>query len=61
MAHGLEGVGLNPLDPLTWERVGRDLLAPALAGVTLAVMEIGVIDVLRFALVGNWGGFVFGG
>lgn len=37
----------------------RDLRVPLLAGLTLALIEIGAIDILRFALQGNWGGFVF--
>jgi uncharacterized membrane protein len=39
----------------------RDLAVPALAGLTLAFIQIGAIDVARFALTGTWAGFTFGG
>jgi uncharacterized membrane protein len=39
----------------------RDLGVPALAGLTLAFIQIGAIDVARFALTGTWAGFTFGG
>jgi uncharacterized membrane protein len=39
----------------------HDLAVPALAGLTLAFIQIGAIDVARFALTGTWAGFTFGG
>lgn len=36
----------------------RDLIAPALAGLAFALLVIGAIDALRYALTGTWGGFV---
>jgi len=39
----------------------RDLGVPALAGLTLAFIQIGAIDIARFALTGTWAGFTFGG
>jgi uncharacterized membrane protein len=39
----------------------RDLTIPLTAGVTLAFIQIGGIDILRFALTGTWNGFTFGG
>lgn len=38
----------------------RELLIPLLAGFTLTVMEIGAINILRFALTGTWNGFIIG-
>jgi uncharacterized membrane protein len=38
----------------------RELLVPLLAGLTLAVMEIGAVNIVRFALTGTWNGFVIG-
>jgi hypothetical protein len=38
----------------------RDLLIPLLAGFTLALIEIGAIDLLRLALTGTWNGFNLG-
>ena len=35
----------------------RDLAIPLLAGLTLAMIEIGAIDILRFALTNTWAGF----
>lgn len=35
----------------------RDLAIPLLAGLTLAFIEIGAIDILRFALTQTWAGF----
>jgi hypothetical protein len=37
----------------------HDLWPFALAGVALALVEIGLIDAVRFALTGTWEGFVF--
>lgn len=34
----------------------RGALAPLLAGLTLAIIEIGMVDAVRFAIFGNWGG-----
>ncbi len=39
----------------------RDLAIPALAGVTLAFIQIGGIDFVRFMLTGTWNGFTLGG
>ncbi len=36
----------------------RELRIPMLAGLTLALIEIGAIDVVRFALTQTWNGFV---
>jgi uncharacterized membrane protein len=35
----------------------RELALPLLAGLTLAMVEIGAINILRFALTGTWEGF----
>lgn len=35
------------------------LLTPLLAGLTLAFLQIGGIDLVRYVLTGTWGGFVF--
>jgi hypothetical protein len=35
----------------------RQLITPLLIGLTLALIEIGAITVLRFALTGTWEGF----
>lgn len=35
----------------------RQLLVPALAGFTLAVLQIAALDVIRYALTGTWNGF----
>jgi uncharacterized membrane protein len=35
----------------------RDLITPVLLGLTMAVIQIGVIDWIRFTLTGTWGGF----
>jgi uncharacterized membrane protein len=50
---------------LNFNRLNRavrwhDLAIPLLAGLTLAIAEIGVINVIRFALTGTWDGFFFG-
>jgi uncharacterized membrane protein len=48
---------VNRLRPaLNW----RELLVPLLAGLTLAVLEIGAINIVRFALTGTWNGFIVG-
>lgn len=36
-------------------------LLPLLAGFTLAIMQIGLVDAVRFAVFRTWGGFVFPG
>jgi len=36
----------------------RDLRIPLLAGLTLAIIEIGAIDVVRFAITRTWDGFI---
>ncbi|MGD2252397.1 MAG: DUF2085 domain-containing protein [Anaerolineales bacterium] len=36
----------------------RDLFFPLLAGLTLGLIQIGLISLLRYALTGSWGGFV---
>jgi hypothetical protein len=38
----------------------REMWMPLLAGVTLTFLMIGVIDLLRFALTGTWGGIPLG-
>jgi uncharacterized membrane protein len=37
----------------------RDLLVPLVAGLTLAMLQIGAMDLLRFWLTGTWSGFNF--
>jgi uncharacterized membrane protein len=39
----------------------RGALVPLLAGFTLAILQIGLIDAVRFAIFGTWGGFVLPG
>jgi uncharacterized membrane protein len=39
----------------------RDLAIPLLAGLTIAFIQIGVMDIVRFALTGTWAGFALGG
>jgi len=39
----------------------RGAALPLLAGFTLALLQIGVIDAVRFAFFGSWEGFVFPG
>lgn len=39
----------------------RDLAIPLLAGLTLAMLEIGLIDIVRLALTHTWSGFALGG
>ena len=39
----------------------RDLAIPLLAGLTIAFIQIGGIDIVRFALTGTWAGFTLGG
>jgi uncharacterized membrane protein len=38
----------------------RDLAIPALAGLTMALIQVGAIDILRFALTHTWDGFRIG-
>ncbi|MCC7207291.1 MAG: DUF2085 domain-containing protein [Anaerolineae bacterium] len=38
----------------------RDLAIPLLAGLTVATIQIGLINILRFALTGTWEGFKIG-
>ena len=35
----------------------RELALPILAGVTVAIVELGIIDAARYALTGTWAGF----
>lgn len=42
-------------------RAWRDLVVPLVAGLTVAFIVIGAIDVVRFALTGTWNGFVIAG
>ena len=35
----------------------RDLLTPIVVGMTLAVIQIGIIDWIRYTLTGTWDGF----
>ncbi len=35
----------------------RDLIVPLIAGLTIAFIVIGAIDIVRFALTGTWNGF----
>ncbi|MCC7449288.1 MAG: DUF2085 domain-containing protein [Anaerolineae bacterium] len=42
-------------------RTWRDLVVPLVAGLTVAFIVIGAIDVVRFALTGTWSGFVIAG
>jgi hypothetical protein len=37
-----------------------DLAIPLLAGLTVAIIQIGLINILRFALTGTWDGFKIG-
>jgi amino acid transporter len=37
----------------TW----RDLIVPIAAGLMLGLLQIGLIDLLRYTLTGTWGGF----
>jgi uncharacterized membrane protein len=39
----------------------RDAALPALAALTLALLQIGVIDAVRYAVFGTWAGFAFPG
>jgi uncharacterized membrane protein len=39
----------------------RDLAIPLLAGLTIAFIQIGGIDIVRYALTGTWAGFTLGG
>ncbi len=41
-------------------RAWRDLVVPLLAGFTLALIELGAISIVRFALTGTWDGFLLG-
>jgi hypothetical protein len=36
----------------TW----RDAVLPLVAGLTLTLLEIGLVDAVRFAVFGTWGG-----
>ena len=38
----------------------RQLLTPAVGGLILALLQIGLIDLARFWLTGTWDGFHFG-
>ncbi len=38
----------------------RELLIPLLAGLIVAIIEIGAINIVRFALTGTWNGFIIG-
>jgi len=35
----------------------RDLIVPLVAGFMLGLLQIGLIDLLRYTLTGTWGGF----
>jgi hypothetical protein len=35
----------------------RQLAVPLLAGATLALAQISILDIIRFALTRTWGGF----
>jgi len=35
----------------------RDVALPVVAGLTLAILQVGLIDLVRHALTGTWGGF----
>jgi hypothetical protein len=35
----------------------RSAALPLLAGFTLAILQIGLVDAVRFAIFGTWGGF----
>jgi uncharacterized membrane protein len=39
----------------------RDLAIPLLAGLTITLIELGAIDILRYAFTGTWNGFPLGG
>jgi uncharacterized membrane protein len=39
----------------------RDLAVPLVAGLTIAFIQIGAIDVVRYLLTGTWNGFALGG
>lgn len=39
----------------------QHLALPLLAGLTIALIEIGAIDIVRYALTGTWNGFALGG
>ncbi len=39
----------------------RHLMIPLMAGLTIAIIEIGAIDIVRLALTGTWNGFPLGG
>jgi uncharacterized membrane protein len=39
----------------------RDLALPLLAGLTIAFIQIGAIDIARYVLTGTWNGFALGG
>jgi uncharacterized membrane protein len=41
----------------TW----RDLAIPVVAGLTLAFIQLGGVDLLRYAFTGTWNGFAMGG
>jgi uncharacterized membrane protein len=38
----------------------RDLIFPALVGLTFAISVIGVIDLIRYLFTGTWNGFIMG-
>jgi hypothetical protein len=37
----------------------KDLVFPAIGGITLAILQIGLIDLGRYFLMGTWEGFNF--
>ncbi|MBX3063959.1 MAG: DUF2085 domain-containing protein [Anaerolineae bacterium] len=51
---------LSTVRKLRIASTGRDLLIPLLAGFTIALIEVGAIDLLRLALTGTWNGFNLG-
>jgi hypothetical protein len=40
-------------------RTWSELRLPLLAGLTLAILMIGIIDFARYTVTGTWQGFVF--
>jgi hypothetical protein len=38
----------------------RQLVMPALGGLLLALLQVGLLDLVRFWLTGSWEGFHFG-
>ena len=41
--------------------IWRHMAIPLLAGLTLAFIELGAMDLLRYVLTGTWNGFPLGG